>query len=316
MTDERFRTVADGDTDEPELSEEDLRFREELLAAARRLDRPSPMLSRHARARMARHAGTNHGFLSRPKVLVLGTLAMAASLALGLTLGRAKKSQTVLPRPEPLSASAPAPSSSTPKLPALHPCNRRFRAEGRAPLIDDFEDGDGASAQLEGRGRNWMLSFDFDRAGAVERVPVPERLAAVGPHGRYAVHFTGERLLDWGAVLHLPFWPNDCYDASAYAGLTFWAKGPGRVFVGAREVRVVDVKWGGTCEENCYNVHSKALDLERVWRHYRIPWAEMLQRGYDMPPLDPSSIHSIQFLISAADTPFDLWVDDVAFLTR
>jgi hypothetical protein len=35
----------------------------------------------------------------------------------------------------------------------------------------------------------------------------------------------------------------------------------------------------------------------------------------DTPPLDASRLHSVAFLIHPEDTPYDVWLDEVRFLT-
>jgi hypothetical protein len=59
----------------------------------------------------------------------------------------------------------------------------------------------------------------------------------------------------------------------------------------------------------------KKVDLDAEWRRYEVSWAEVRQRGVGKPPLDPSRINSLAFLIRAEDTPYDVWLDDVRFLT-
>jgi hypothetical protein len=83
-----------------------------------------------------------------------------------------------------------------------------------------------------------------------------------------------------------------------------------------REVSVVPVEYGGTCTKDCYNTHEKKVDLSARWQSYTVLWGEMRQRGYDTKPLDPSRTSGMSFLVHAADTPYDFWIDDVKFATR
>jgi len=319
VTDESPKVPTRAEADAIELTHEERAFRRELLDAATELDRPAAGLEGRLLDQIAPGAAAAprpRGRFAGPRAVLLAALAMAACVGVGVMLGRSGDDDSVAVAPEPRSAVAQPSVPTQRSLPRFHPCNYRYRAEGTIALIDDFEDGDSAALRAEGRGSPWMVHFDYVEEGSAPFMPRPEKLPQRGPHGRWALHVTGKRLLDWGAVLEVRFDPHHCYDMSAYAGLTFWAKGPGRIFAGAREVRETDVKWGGTCEKDCYNVHTKRVDLDHSWKQYEVRWSEMLQRGYDMPPLDPTSINAIQFSVNAADTPFDFWIDDVAFLQR
>lgn len=214
-----------------------------------------------------------------------------------------------------LTAHRPAPSVAfTPVNPTRDPCNSRKRALGKDPLIDDFEDGNPLIAAYEDRVGLWSLFKDSDFAGSFSAL-APTLLTRPTQKNRYALHVVGCELRNWGATVSFPFQPA-CYDASAYAGITFSARGPGRVFVGMREVSVVPVEYGGTCTKDCYNTHEKKVELTSRWQSYTILWGEMRQRGYDTKPLDASRTSGISFLVHAADTPYDFWIDDVKFVTR
>jgi hypothetical protein len=131
---------------------------------------------------------------------------------------------------------------------------------------------------------------------------------------RQALHVKGARLSDWGASVEFTFQPA-CYDASAYRGLALRAKGPGRVYLAAREVRLIPPEGGGTCDgHDCYNAHVMKLDLSAKFAVYEARWVDLQQRGYGKPALDPSSLHSITVMIKPEDTPYDVWIDDLKFL--
>lgn len=204
-------------------------------------------------------------------------------------------------------------TSSAPRRVA-DPCAQRRHAAGNQPLIDDFEDGDDAVLKLEEREGLWRWARDTDdprSAPALLPIPRPNPTSS----NRMALHVKGGRLQEWGAVVEFNFKPS-CYDASSYAGLTFQAKGPGRVFVAPREVGTIPEAEGGTCVDACYNPHVSKVELEPRWKTYRIEWREFEQRGYGRPPFDPTRLHSIAFLIRTEDTPYDVWIDSVAFLPR
>ena len=206
---------------------------------------------------------------------------------------------------------APSAANSTPPL---NPCREPVVAPGRQPLIDDFEDGDDAIQPLEGRVGFWRWAREIDQPGtapALIPVPRPEATRA----NRLAEHVKGGQLVDWGATVEFNFRPA-CYDASKYIGVTFQARGPGRLYVAPREASVIPVAEGGSCDHDCYNPHVSKVDLNSVWHVYQVRWSDLRQRGIGKPGLDPRHLHSLAFLIRPEDTPYDLWLDDVRFLQR
>jgi hypothetical protein len=86
--------------------------------------------------------------------------------------------------------------------------------------------------------------------------------------------------------------------------------------VAPREVGVIPVAEGGTCDRDCYNPHTTKVDLDGQWHVYEVRWSDLHQRGIGKPPLDPSRLHSLAFMIRPEDTPYDAWLDDVRFIPR
>ena len=245
--------------------------------------------------------------------LGVGALAVAASALLWSRSSLHKSSLSIAPEPDLARSATPAAAAAVKvAAPLSDPCRERGVASGQQPLIDDFEDGDDEVLPFENRAGLWRWVRDTDSPGSAPALlPVPRVNGRAG--NRMALHVKGGHLLDWGAIVEFNFKPS-CYDASAYRGLTFQAKGPGRVFVAPREIGTLPLAEGGTCTSDCYNPHVKKIELEKQWKSYRIEWAEFEQRGYGRPPFDPKQLHSIAFLIRPEDTPYDLWFDDVAFV--
>lgn len=197
------------------------------------------------------------------------------------------------------------------------PCSRPTVAHGDVPLVDDFEHGRlGPPVGRDGRRGIWIYVTDQDAEGEVDTsirpslLPLDERTA----ENQRAVHLSEGLLRDWGAALAFVFRPGRCYDASAYRGVGFRGRGGVRIQVSALEPRMVPVKDGGTCQEDCYFGHRAAIDLGQEWDTYEVSWDTFRRRGYNSKPLDPSRLHSLQFLIEPPDTPFDVWIDDVRLL--
>lgn len=210
-------------------------------------------------------------------------------------------------------SSAPVTQPRAPKS-VPDPCRSRVAASGAALLLDDFEDGDDALAALDQRAGFWRWAREIDAPGtAPALIPVPR--TGGGARNKLAVHVKGGRLFDWGATVEVNFEP-PCYDATAYAGIKLQARGPGRVYVALREVDVIPIAEGGSCEHDCHNPHVAKIELSPEWRSYEFRWAELRPRGIDTRPLDPSRLHSVAFLIRPEDTPYDVWLDEVRFLPK
>lgn len=289
---------------------EEERQLEDYVEAARRERAPG-----HLRSQILDHVAyrdrlEQRGWVRRRRSWVTAG-AVASALAAGWLLGNSRQLSPITAERPAGGTAVTAPAASAARA-IVDPCQNRASAAGKNPLLDDFEDGDDAVVPLEGRGGFWRWARETDSPGtAPALIPVPRGDGL--PHNRLAVHVKGAQLNDWGATVELDFRPR-CYDAARYAGVTFQARGPGRVYLAAREVQVIPVAEGGTCERDCHNPHVAKIDLVDGFRTYQLRWRELRQRGIDRPPLDPSRLHSIAFLIRPEDTPYDVWVDDVSFL--
>jgi hypothetical protein len=305
----------DGQADSSEPPREDL---QEYLVECAKTDAPETGLGKRVLAGLAYRTRLENMASPPARGIVRLRNAGGPAVALGLiaVVALALRYRTPTPGPE-VTAELGAGSASSARAsqkPLVDPCLHRLRAAGTEPLIDDFEDGDDAILLLEQRKALWRWTRDTDAPGtAPALLPLPRPEPRSG--SRLGLHVKGGVLKDWGAAIELTFQPG-CYDASAYAGIAFAARGPGRVYVSPRETRVITAELGGTCREDCFNGHVKKLDLDDRWRDYQVRWNEVEQHGYGRPPLDPSRLHDLAFLVRSEDTPYELWLDDVRFLQR
>ena len=297
----------------------------ELIAAARG-DAPPGDLNERIQERLAYRQRLEQTIARAPqksrRPLWVATVAAAALLGLGLlaqSLSHSSRADAPIAAEGAGKATAtptPSPSPSPAASPALNvdPCREAARAAGKDPRIDDFEDGDDAIEPLEGRAGFWRWARETDEPGtAPALIPVPRPEASRA--NRLALHAKGGLLSDWGATVEFNFRPG-CYDASAYVGVSFKARGPGRIYIAPREVSVIPIAEGGVCEHDCHNPHVSAVDLDATWRTYQFRWSDVRQRGIARPPLNPKRLHSLAFLIHPEDTPYDVWLDDVRFMPR
>jgi hypothetical protein len=245
-----------------------------------------------------------------------GTLVASGSVAVpaeALSINLPIAAEHPDPARKSVAASGATPSAPAHTMqPAVDLCLSVARGSGSEPLIDDFEDGDDAIRPLEGRAGFWRWPREIDAPGtAPALIPVPRPDATRG--NRLAQHVKGGKLLDWGATIEFDFRPA-CYDASQYAGVSFQARGPGRIYFAARERSVIPIAEGGNCQSDCHNPHVLKVELESGFRTYQVRFAELRQRGLGKPLLDTHRLHSLAFLIRPEDTPYDVWVDDLRFL--
>ncbi|MGC4069070.1 MAG: hypothetical protein QM784_31385 [Polyangiaceae bacterium] len=290
-------------------------FEQSLIESAS-MEQPATDLASRALERIA-YRGRLNALASHPRSPVRAivywgaAVGLAASLILAFVQTRRATPAIALGK-EPLGATAPAGSSA--RIPAFDPCTIGTRARGREPLIDDFEDGDDTIVARDGREGFWRWARDTDAPGtAPALLPNPRPEAKEG--NRSALHVKGEQLKDWGASVELTFQPR-CYDASAYDGIAFSARGPGRIYVALRQVDVIPPEFQGTCDHDCYNAHVRKIDLSERFQEYEVRWSEVEQRGYGKPRLDATRLHDIAFQVRSEDTPYDVWIDTVRFLQR
>jgi hypothetical protein len=259
----------------------------------------------------------------RERLLTLGarprTAPIAALVLAGLCVA-AGVAFVARPRVPPIARELPPAAQHIPEpAPRPDPCANALVASGDAPLIDDFEDGDDAVLPNEQRRGFWRWVRETDAPGtAPALLPIPRPSGGTGARGtsnRLALHVRGGRLSDWGAAIEFSFRPG-CYDASRYGGIAFTARGPGRIYVAPREVGVIPVGEGGSCERDCHNAHVLKVDLDNRFRSYEVRFDDVRQRGFNKPPLDAKRLNSLAFLIRPEDTPYDVWIDDVRFTPR
>jgi hypothetical protein len=189
-------------------------------------------------------------------------------------------------------------------------------------LIADLEDGGGQIAQLDGRGGYWWSAQD-DKGSRIEN---KEDLKPVegGVNGSLGMHAHGSTASEqdaWGINFGATFMSGrgDAYDASKYVGISFKAK------VGEDSTKKVRFKVGdvnthadaGQCKA-CWNHFGKDLSLTTDWKEYQIFFAELAQApGWGDPRPESIAVDklvNIDWSIGGGG-PFDIWVDDIHFLT-
>ncbi len=266
--------------------------------------------------------------LATPRVVTL--LAAYCALVSGCILDKpaadsAGKSEAAgAKNSAPPAAAAPATGSDAKAAPLgfAKRCDGATKPAGDG-LIDDFEDNDDATALVAAREGHWFVGKD-DKGSSVEPSSLAGKFAEGGAHGgKRALHISGKTAGGdgaWGVETSVDFAPSrPLYDASKYAGISFWIKAGAK---GTKDVRfkISDVNTnpnGGVCKDGCWNHFGKDLKITSGWQEVRVPFAEMTQlAGWGEPRpanIDSKKIFDLEWSI-ASGQEFDLWIDDVKFI--
>jgi hypothetical protein len=206
-------------------------------------------------------------------------------------------------------------------------CTTTVGAGASNGKIDDLEDNDHVIAPIDGRTGYWY-TFN-DKTGT--QTPAPESVSgspflpmAGGANGSsYAAATSGSGFKTWGAgmgfTLNTQGTASCAFDASAYTGIRFWARGNGAaVRMKVTTPATTPTTEGGTCVEGgpgleCSNAHGKDF-TPGAWQLIEVPFATLTQQEYWGQPaaFDKSKLLQVQFQI-AQEITFDIAVDDLEF---
>ena len=204
-------------------------------------------------------------------------------------------------------------------------------------MIDTMEDNNVPHYILpvDGRVGYWFTVNDGADGGTQTPAANMFGLSPGGYNGPYAAHLTGRGFNVWG--IYMGFTLNKSlqgvrktYDASAYIGISFWAKlGSSNMCSPPTSCRLVRVAistrdtdaQGGVCTTACSDHFGFWIDdLSTDWQKKTIPFQRMMQDGWGTPgpaeglKFDAAHTYEVQFQVKPAAAPFDFWVDDVAFV--
>lgn len=190
-------------------------------------------------------------------------------------------------------------------------------------MIDDLEDGDPLILAANGRQGAWY-TYNDESKGAEQLPPTPFEPTAGGPgNSLFQAQTSGSGFATWGAGVGVDL-NNEGdpdggdgirmpYDASAYQGIVFHARGTVPIRVKLLVEGVVAVDAGGTCEDECDDAHGKIVPLSNEWAQYTVDFAEAFQEGWGLEAaFDPATLMSVQFQVGAG-MDFDYAIDQVGF---
>ena len=189
-----------------------------------------------------------------------------------------------------------------------------------ADMIDNLDDADGRIIMANGRQGPWH-SFN-DSNGGNQQPPIGTGFLPV-PGGAnstsHAVHTTGSGYQFGGVGFDLnnsttmpESMQSQAYNASAYNGITFWAKGTGTLRIEFPMRSFVPTDRGGSCTSGCWNVYGATHPRSPATGRRSPSRSALLQReqGGTNPPFNPSEMMGLAF---KGGGTFDFWIDEVGF---
>ncbi len=188
------------------------------------------------------------------------------------------------------------------------------------PLLADFEQDTVFLRPVPERYGTWYMSND----GSPDGKQSPEAYAAErgGYNGsNYAVHYRVEGFSEWGAALgfqvrYVPEEGIKCpFNAEAFEGLSFMARGRGRIRINLSVPETTPAEQEGRCQRGCWDSHGAFVFLKDEWTQHRLPWSAFTQQGWGTASrLNVKELLAVNFSVGRADQPAELWLDDVAFM--
>jgi len=202
--------------------------------------------------------------------------------------------------------------------------------EGRAcpKEVGTISDGEANSNQInviKGRGGYWYTFLDKEGSTVTPQAGALGGTFEMAPGGangtKYAARMQGKvasaEIVYAGMGLNF-LDPKGQYDASAFKGISFWAKkGPGSTAKVRLKVPDKTTEPDGKICTECFNDFGADLTLTDEWQQFTLPFSAMRQlKGWGSPrgsAIDPTTIYGIQFQVNDKGADYDIWVDEIEF---
>ena len=194
-------------------------------------------------------------------------------------------------------------------------------------VIEDFEDGNNQINVVGDRGGYWYTYVDA-KGSTVEPAPGDQggTFAPVegGHESKYAAEVKGK--LAGSSIVYAAMGlnfedPKGAFDASKYAGITFWAKRT----AGSTSRLTVKLPDGNTDPDGqicsaCFNDYGYTINVGEQWTRYVLPFHDLKQEpdwgAPRKPHLDASKLFAIHWEAKAPGAEYDFLVDDIAFICK
>jgi endoglucanase len=181
-------------------------------------------------------------------------------------------------------------------------------------MLDDAEDNNNQIIKQGERNGYW---FTFADTFGTTVTPQGEfkMTPGGGPGSKYAAHIHGKTAksgesLYVGAGFALAN-PKTPFDLSQARGISFWAKGPGKIRFKTPDINTAPE--GDRCKD-CYNDFGVDLYIPAEWTRFTVPFDQMSQQpgwGDRAPEVSKNGLFAIQWQFSTPNTEYDFWFDNI-----
>ena len=192
-------------------------------------------------------------------------------------------------------------------------------------MISDGEANSNQVNPIKGRGGYWYTFVDNNGSSITPTAGSQGGTFAMAPGGaagtKFAAHMQGKVGTADTVYTGMGFNfvdPKGTYDATAYKGISFWAK-KGAGSTGNVRLKFPDSNTdpdGKVCKE-CFNDFGMDLQLTEAWVQYTIPYVAMSQmKGWGSPHtpgVDTSKVYGVQWQVNEKGAPYDIWIDEIQF---
>jgi hypothetical protein len=201
-------------------------------------------------------------------------------------------------------------------------------------VVDDMESGlAGKLPECDGRVGGWFTANDGLTGTTQTPAPLPPSQYAF-PYASPGANGSANAIRSygtcsnasgaWGALLGLALndsgTGSEAYDAESrgYIGIRFWARNGGGSGSTLR-VEFPDLYTdpnAGICT-TCFDHWGATITLSSRWTSYTIHWTQLTSGTYGVPNEDfaPTGIFVIQWLFPQGTATFDIYIDNVEFVT-
>jgi hypothetical protein len=189
-------------------------------------------------------------------------------------------------------------------------------------LIDDFQDGNPAILEHQGRKGAWYVANDGTgtQTPRVDEPLLPSVLSPPRGSSTRAIHTFGGPFATWGALIGTSLAMAGArgaeYDLSGFQGMRLWVRRGSMLAGSAHSVRLnlptPATNSGGTCTV-CNDHFGFDVPLTPQWGQVEVPFSSLKQQGYGRPVLAEPDLRHVTSLQLGFDrnVVFDLWVDDI-----
>jgi endoglucanase len=189
-------------------------------------------------------------------------------------------------------------------------------------VLDDGEDDNNQIALNKTRNGYWYTFGDKVGSTITPAAGGTFAMSRGGANGSaHAAHASGK--IGGGQIVYAGMGfnfvdPKGLYDATAYGGISFWAKvGEGSATHVRLKVPDADTDPDGKVCTECFNDFGSDLELTTTWTKYTVPFSTLTQlQGWGTPrpaSVNPAKLYGLQWQVNSPGAGYDIWVDDVTF---